>query len=421
MSHEGPTPTPGISVHPVLGIPDVRPGDDLAKLIVDAAPWLRDLDILVVTSKIVSKTEGALAAVPESGPEREAAREQVLRSQTARTVATRGHTRIVQTHHGFVLASAGIDASNVRRDRLVLLPADPDRSARDLRTTLLDRYGLDVAVVVSDTMGRPWRNGLTDVALGCAGIGPLRDHRGEVDPYGNDLHITQMAVVDELSAAAELVKGKIDQVPVAVVRGLLDRTVDGPPVVPTLVREAAQDLFAMGTAEARQAGRLDLIRWQFDLAARFLDSVLDGLSDDECRWEPAQPCWTVRADATGVWHADWEQPEPEPVPNTSIGWLTWHIGWWWTAAQAGLTGADIPAPASIHWLGSAAATVAWLRELSASWRRLLDDSGLELSATARFPWRDDPDRTVAHTLAWVDMELMKNAAQICQLRRMYRP
>lgn len=247
----------GFTVLAVRGIPDVRPGDDLAKLIVAAAPWLADGDILVVTSKIVSKAEGALADVPESGPEREAARERILQSQTARIVATRGHTRIVQTHHGFVMASAGIDNSNVERSQLVLLPEDPDRSARALRRTLRDEYGLDVAVIISDTMGRPWRNGLTDVALGCAGIEPLRDYRGETDPHGNELHITQMAVVDELAAAAELVKGKVDRVPVAVVRGLLTSTRDSSGVIPTLIRDAEHDLFSLGTAEARALGRTD--------------------------------------------------------------------------------------------------------------------------------------------------------------------
>lgn len=245
----------GFTVLAVRGIPDVQPGDDLAKLIVGAAPWLLDGDILVVTSKIVSKSEGALASVPTGGPEREAARERILREQTARPVATRGHTRIVQTHHGFVMASAGIDNSNVDRSQLVLLPTDPDRSARALREALRDRYGLDVAVIVSDTMGRPWRNGLTDVALGCAGIEPLRDHRGETDPYGNELQITQMAVVDEIAAAAELVKGKVDKVPVAVVRGLITATRDSNGVVPTLVRDAEHDLFSLGTAEAREQGR----------------------------------------------------------------------------------------------------------------------------------------------------------------------
>jgi coenzyme F420-0:L-glutamate ligase / coenzyme F420-1:gamma-L-glutamate ligase len=248
-------PAGGFSVYPVRGIPEVRPGDSLVDLLLTAAPWLQDNDVLVVTSKIVSKAEGSLASVPREGPEREAARAEIMAAETARVVATRGHTRIVQTHHGFVMASAGIDNSNVDRSQVVLLPKDPDASARSLRADLLER-GLDVAVIVSDTMGRPWRNGLTDVALGVAGLSPLRDHRGEHDVHGNELHITQMAIIDELAGAAELVKGKIDQVPVAVIRGYLTATTpDGPGVVPTLVRDAANDLFSLGTAEAIDLGR----------------------------------------------------------------------------------------------------------------------------------------------------------------------
>ncbi len=255
-----------LEILPVRGIGEVHAGDDLVAMIARAAPWLRDGDVLVVTSKIVSKAEGRLVDVPEDGPQREAARDEVLAAETARPVARRGGTRIVQTHHGFVMASAGIDASNVDRSRLVLLPKDPDASARGLRSALRERFGLAVAVVISDTMGRPWRNGLTDVALGAAGIDALRDYRGTVDPYGNALHITQMAVVDELAGAAELVKGKSEQVPVAVVRGYLSTVAEDPAMAkePTaagdgagaavLVRDAAHDLFSLGTAEARAAG-----------------------------------------------------------------------------------------------------------------------------------------------------------------------
>lgn len=238
-----------LEILPVHGIGDVGPGDDLASLIADAAPWLQDGDVLVVTSKIVSKSEGRLVDVPTGGPEREAAREEVLTAETARPVARRGHTRIVQTHHGFVMASAGIDASNVDRTQLVLLPKDPDASARSLRAALRERLGVDVAVIVSDTMGRPWRLGLVDVALGAAGIEALRDYRGEVDPYGNELLITQMAVIDELASAAELVKGKCDEVPVAVIRGYGMPGDGGSAAV--LIRGAEHDLFSLGTAEAR--------------------------------------------------------------------------------------------------------------------------------------------------------------------------
>jgi coenzyme F420-0:L-glutamate ligase/coenzyme F420-1:gamma-L-glutamate ligase len=246
----------GLEVLPVRGIGDVTPGDDLAEMITRAAPWLRDGDVLVVTSKIVSKAEGRLVDVPADGPGREAARQEILAAETARVVARRGPTAIVQTHHGYVMAAAGIDASNVDKTHLVLLPRDPDASARALRAALLDR-GLDVGVIVSDTMGRAWRNGLTDVALGAAGVAPLRDHRGEIDPYGNELQLTEMAVIDELAAAGELVKGKCDRVPVAVVRGYPGAGGAETPGAVTLLRDPASDMFSLGTAEARAAGLRD--------------------------------------------------------------------------------------------------------------------------------------------------------------------
>jgi coenzyme F420-0:L-glutamate ligase / coenzyme F420-1:gamma-L-glutamate ligase len=262
-----------IEILPVRGIGEVAPGADLAEVIARAAPWLRDGDVLVVTSKIVSKAEGRLVPVPEQGADRERARQQAIAAETARAVAARGPTRIVATHHGFVMASAGVDASNVDPSQLALLPKDPDASARALRAALV-RHGRRVAVIISDTAGRPWRHGLTDIALGAAGLAPLHDHRGQRDPYGNELQLTEMAVVDELAAAAELVKGKADRVPVAVVRGLpvmLDE--DGPGVVATLVRDAASDMFSLGTAEARAAGLRD--------AATLPDAPAGGQADPE--------------------------------------------------------------------------------------------------------------------------------------------
>jgi coenzyme F420-0:L-glutamate ligase/coenzyme F420-1:gamma-L-glutamate ligase len=252
-SERGDRVADGLEILPVRGIGDVTPGDDLAELIVTAAPWLADGDVLVVTSKIVSKAEGRLIEVPADGPERETARADALAAETARVVARRGPTTIVQTHHGFVMAAAGIDASNVDKTHLVLLPADPDASARRLRADFRER-GLDVGVIISDTMGRAWRNGLTDVALGSAGIEPFRDHRGETDPYGNELQLTQMAVVDELAGAGELVKGKCDQVPVAVVRGYPGAGARDRDGAVALLRDAASDMFSLGTAEARAAG-----------------------------------------------------------------------------------------------------------------------------------------------------------------------
>jgi coenzyme F420-0:L-glutamate ligase / coenzyme F420-1:gamma-L-glutamate ligase len=273
-----------IEILPVTGIGEVAPGDDLAALIAGAAPWLRDGDVLVVTSKIVSKAEGRLVPVPAGASDREQARQEAISAETARTVASRGPTRIVATHHGFVMAAAGVDNSNVDRDQLVLLPKDPDASARSLRASLAERHGRRVAVVISDTAGRPWRNGLTDLALGAAGIAPLRDYRGRTDPYGNELSLTEMAVVDELAAAADLVKGKTDRVPVAVVRGLPGTgQQDGPGVVATLVRDAASDMFSLGTAEARSAGLRD--------AATMTDP--DGFTTD-----PVDPALVRRALAT---------------------------------------------------------------------------------------------------------------------------
>jgi coenzyme F420-0:L-glutamate ligase / coenzyme F420-1:gamma-L-glutamate ligase len=263
-----------LEILPIIGIGEIRPGDDLAGVIAGAAPWLRDGDVLVVTSKIVSKAEGRLVDVPVDGPERQAARDEVLTAETARPVARRGETRIVQTHHGFVLASAGIDASNVASSSLVLLPKDPDASARSLRAALRERHGLDVAVIISDTMGRPWRTGQTDVALGAAGIGPMQDHRGTVDTYGNELQVTQMAVADELAAAGDLVKGKLSQVPVAVVRGYLAAIEpDDGPGAAALVRDAEHDLFSLGTAEATDAG--------MRAAARLVDTPAQGEPVDE--------------------------------------------------------------------------------------------------------------------------------------------
>jgi coenzyme F420-0:L-glutamate ligase/coenzyme F420-1:gamma-L-glutamate ligase len=310
-----------LEIRPVLGIGDVVAGDDLAEIIVANAPWLADGDILVVTSKIVSKAEGRLIEVPADGPERDTAKEAALAAETARVVARRGPTTIVETHHGFVMAAAGIDASNVDKTHLVLLPADPDASARRLRAAFLAR-GLDVAVIVSDTMGRAWRNGLTDVALGAAGIDPFRDHRGETDPYGNELQITQVALIDELAAAGELVKGKVDQVPVAVVRGL-PRTVsdDGPGVAP-LLRDSASDMFRLGTDEARASGLLQAARLPThgelpgrptDPAAveRAIESVADVVSAN-IQIIPAEPSPTTGCTAALHLH----------TPDTSpAGWM----------------------------------------------------------------------------------------------------
>ena len=243
-----PSPPTGISIHPVPALPEFGPGDDLAGAIATAAPWLADGDVVVVTSKVVSKVEDRLVRVPP-GADREAARLQAVADEAVRVVARRGPMSIVQTRQGWVLAAAGIDASNVSRDLLVLLPEDGDASARALRGRLAALLGVDVGVVVSDTFGRPWREGLTDVAVGSAGLAALIDHRGDVDAHGNQLETTQIALVDELAAAADLVKGKLAGVPVAVVRGLqLDRPEPDPGTRP-LVRAPADDLFPYGARD----------------------------------------------------------------------------------------------------------------------------------------------------------------------------
>lgn len=232
-----------LEIWPIEGIGEVNPGDDLATLIAAARPELVDGDVVVVTSKVVSKAEGRLVA-----GDRDAA----IDSETVRVVATRGDTRIVETRHGFVLAAAGVDASNVPAGSVALLPEDPDRSAGRIRAGLRRLLGVTVAVVVTDTFGRPWRNGLTDVAIGAAGISVLVDHRGQVDAHGQPLEMTVTAVADEIAAAAELVKGKLSGQPVAVVRGLeydVDPDAHG---ARALVRPAAEDMFRLGTAEAQR-------------------------------------------------------------------------------------------------------------------------------------------------------------------------
>ncbi|SNS01630.1 coenzyme F420-0:L-glutamate ligase / coenzyme F420-1:gamma-L-glutamate ligase [Geodermatophilus pulveris] len=248
MPDEGPRPSGSVSVHPVPGLPEFAPGDDLAAAVAGAAPWLADGDVVVVTSKVVSKVEDRLVPVAP-GEDREAARQRAIDAETVRVVARRGPLRIVETRQGWVVAAAGIDASNVAGDALVLLPEDADASARALRDRLRELLGVTVAVVVSDTFGRTWRDGLTDVAVGSAGVPALVDLRGAVDAHGNRLETTQVALVDELAAAADLVKGKLAGIPVAVVRGLpFDPPEDDAGTRP-LVRLGPGDLFPYGSRD----------------------------------------------------------------------------------------------------------------------------------------------------------------------------
>jgi coenzyme F420-0:L-glutamate ligase / coenzyme F420-1:gamma-L-glutamate ligase len=236
-----------VTVTGVAGLPEIAAGADLARLIGDAAPGLRDGDIVVVTSKIVSKAEGRVIR---------ADRERAIDGEAVRVVARRGQTRIVETRHGLVLAAAGVDSSNTAPGTVVLLPEDPDGSARRLRKALAERRGVSVAVVITDTMGRPWRTGQTDTAIGAAGLMPLRDHRGQADTFGNPLEVTVAAVGDEIAAAADLVKAKTTQVPVAIVRGLAELVTnsDGPGAA-ALIRPAADDMFRLGAADVLRERR----------------------------------------------------------------------------------------------------------------------------------------------------------------------
>jgi coenzyme F420-0:L-glutamate ligase / coenzyme F420-1:gamma-L-glutamate ligase len=236
-----------LTVTGVTGLPEITAGADLARLISDQAPDLRDGDIVVITSKIVSKAEGRVVR---------ADRERAIDDEAVRVVARRGQTRIVETRHGLVLAAAGVDSSNTEPGTVVLLPEDPDGSARRLRKGLGERCGVSVGVVITDTMGRPWRNGQTDAAIGAAGLAPLRDHRGQADTFGNTLEVTVAAVADEIAAAGDLVKRKTAQVPVAIVRGLGELVTgsDGPGAA-ALIRPAAEDMFRLGAADVLQARR----------------------------------------------------------------------------------------------------------------------------------------------------------------------
>ena len=244
--------TPGFSVFAVEGIPEVAPGDDLAGMLGDALEGaLEDGDILVVTSKIVSKAEGRQVAATD--------REDAITAETVRVVASRAHaagvTRIVENRQGLVLAAAGVDSSNTPDGTVLLLPADPDASARALCAALRDRFGLRLGIVVSDTLGRPWRLGQTDLAIGAAGVTVVDDLRGSTDAGGRRLEATMVAVGDELASAGELVKGKAQGRPVAVVRGLgsLVTGLDAPGAR-SIVRPSAEDLFRQGSDEAWQAG-----------------------------------------------------------------------------------------------------------------------------------------------------------------------
>ncbi|WP_124271894.1 coenzyme F420-0:L-glutamate ligase [Streptomyces sp. ADI96-02] len=236
---------PSFRVWALGGVPEVRAGDDLAKLIAGTEPGLVDGDVLLVTSKIVSKAEGRIMEAAD--------REAAIDAETVRLVARRGTLRIVENRQGLIMAAAGVDASNTPAGTVLLLPEDPDASARRIRNGLRDTLGVEIGVVVTDTFGRPWRAGLTDVAIGAAGVRVLDDLRGGTDSHGNPLSATVVATADELAAAGDLVKGKAAGLPVAVVRGLPQVVVpadEADPGARALVRGAADDMFRLGTSEA---------------------------------------------------------------------------------------------------------------------------------------------------------------------------
>ncbi len=234
-----------LEIFGIEGIGEVVPGDDLASIIHDCAragngTQLVDGDIVVVTQKIVSKSEDRLVAIDPDDP---LSHKPLVERESVRILRRRGDLIISETAHGFVCANAGIDLSNVEKGWAALLPVDPDRSARRIRDRLRHRFGVDVGVIVSDTFGRTWRRGVTDVAIGCAGVAGILDLRGTPDALGREMQVTEVALVDELAAAAELVMGKSTHIPVAVVRGVDRSWLRDGSVADEIVRSPEDDLF----------------------------------------------------------------------------------------------------------------------------------------------------------------------------------
>lgn len=228
-----------LEIFPVEGLPEIGRGDDLAGMIIDAVD-LAQHDILVVTQKIISKAEGAMVEIDASDP---LSHKPIVERESVRILRRRGELIISQTKHGFVCANAGIDLSNVERGQAALLPDDSDRSARRIRDAIKGRLGLDVGVIISDTFGRPWRRGVTDVAIGTAGVKSILDLRGTPDALGREMQVTEVALVDELACAAELAMGKTTGVPVAVIRGGSADWFGESSVQDDLVRDPQDDLF----------------------------------------------------------------------------------------------------------------------------------------------------------------------------------
>ena len=228
-----------LEIFGVAGLPEIEAGDDLAEMIAEAAD-LADGDVVVVTQKIVSKAENAMVAVDPDDP---LSHKPVVEQESVRVLRRRGDLIISETKHGFVCANAGVDRSNVDSNQAALLPDDPDRSARRIRDGIRARSGVEVGVIVSDTFGRPWRRGVADVAIGAAGVRPILDLRGTPDAMGRELQVTEVAIVDELAAAAELVMGKTENIPVSVIRGIDPAWLGPGSVQADLVRPPNEDLF----------------------------------------------------------------------------------------------------------------------------------------------------------------------------------
>ena len=228
-----------LEIYPVTGIGEIAKGDDLAGMLADSVT-LHDHDVLVVTQKVVSKAEGQVVPIDTSDPRGHKA---IVEDESVRILRRRGELIISETKHGFVCANAGVDLSNIEAGHAALLPVDSDRSARRIRDVVRAKQSVEVGVIISDTFGRPWRRGVTDVAIGSAGIGPILDLKGTNDALGRELQVTEVAVVDELAAAADLVMGKSTGFPAAVVRGVPAEWFRRGSVVDEIVRSPQADLF----------------------------------------------------------------------------------------------------------------------------------------------------------------------------------